>query len=854
MKQSPELPNWLSDMVVRLKQSHLTLSIDNFGQLNLSDTLKGFLIDILNSTNKDVFQAYNTQFLEDIIKLGPKEVEKICSVVEIVLHQPNQEKKETVVHQTVYHQYHIYAQTAPSGTQPIPSQDFLAVTTPTFFRQPDPQNGISTAAPVMTQHWHVPKQYKHFTGRSKQLAKLRKKLSTNSFCAITQTVTGEGGIGKTQLAKAFAYDSRNNNDPGKSYQLIWWFNGLGDVLESYRALADELDIDKDDKNVVELVKSKLCTMENWLLIFDDFPNPASVKNYLPNHTKNRGHVIITSRSIHWENTLKMTPFTPGEAIEYIVKETKIRDTEHMGELCKILGYFPLALSQAAAYIYRHRKKIAEYIHLITEHRKLLWEAENNLKGRQLPMPAYDDYQFTVQATIQLSLDALIVGSKAKDNTDARFALILLRYATILDSAKIPQAILQELILLSNTDGAQFNSEITMDLAVGELTSHSLIDRDFERDELDRKKLADTFSMHPLVHTILFDTMTSDEKINYGKQVLTILEKNIQGDLSDPVNWSRIAPLISHADRLLSLYLDTNELGIRDASSLRILLNSSIRYYSRVDLLGKMSNTLRQLESLVINYNLNDPNDAEHFIDTLIYRASQCTSQRTGVADQITRIDQHIEPLKRVLGAHRKCDELQFQLGILHIDIGNFKTGSDVLTQMLSTDYVQLSHSRRFICHANSGTAFQVMNNFDEAICHFEMALEVGQKYTEPNIGYICNALFAFYFDNHSENKHRYSLEKAECYCWESIKQSEKHKQQGRFGRYSGFAYCNLGSIYCRRGDFDQASGYHHNGVALLQTIVDNNHAGKWPIAWSQAIDKMQNNINEIKKNTAITLH
>lgn len=853
MNESTELPSWLSDIVVRLKQSHLMLSIDNFGQLNLSDPLKEFLIDILNRTNKDVYLASNTEFLEEIKKLGPKEVEQISSVVEIVLHPPSEAKKQSVVHQTVHHQYHFYARPPSSGASPRPSEDLLAAKPSIFFGQPQSGKGVCAPTPVMTRHWHVPKQYKHFTGRSRQLDKLRKKLSSYSFCAITQTLTGEGGIGKTQLAKAYAYDSRNNNDPEKSYQLIWWFNGLGHVLESYRALADELHIDKDDKNVVELVKAKLCTMKDWLLIFDDFPSHESVKKYLPNHSINRGHIIITSRSIHWENTLKLKPFTPEEAVEYLVKETKLQDPEQMRELCKILGYFPLALSQAAAYIFRHRKKIGEYIYLITEHRKLLWEAENRLKARQLPMPAYDDYQFTVQAAIQLSLSALVDEAKVNDNTDARLALILLRYATILDAAKIPQTILQELVLLSNTDEVAFNFEIALDLAVGELTSHSLIDRDFERDELDRKKLTDTFSMHPLVHTILFDTMTDNEKIHYAQQVLVTLEKNIQGDLSDPVNWSRIAPLISHADRLLSLYIDTNELGIRDVSSLRILLNSSIKYYSKVDLLGKMSNALRQLESLIINSNLENPNDAELFIDTLIYRASLCTSQRIGVADQITKINQHIEPLKRVLGAHRKCEELQFQLGILHIDIGNYELGSDLLTQLLSADYVQSSDTRKFICHANLGTAFQGLEKFDDAIDHFKKALDAGQKYTEPNIGYICNALSAFYSDNHRANQHRYSLEKAEYYCWESIKQSEKHKKQGRFGRYSGFAYCNLGSIYFRRGDFHQASLYHQQGVTLLQAVVDNYYAGKWPTAWREGIDKTQDDINKMKKSTEITL-
>lgn len=143
MNEGTEFPTWLSDMVVRLKQSHLTLSIDNFGQLNLSDPLKGFLIDILNRTDKDIYLDSNTQFLEEIKQLGPKEIELITSVVEIVLQPINDKQK--VVHQTVHHQYHFYAQPPSTVAPPTPSQDLSAAKTSTFFGQPHPESRTTIA-------------------------------------------------------------------------------------------------------------------------------------------------------------------------------------------------------------------------------------------------------------------------------------------------------------------------------------------------------------------------------------------------------------------------------------------------------------------------------------------------------------------------------------------------------------------------------------------------------------------------------------------------------------------------------------------------------------------------------------
>lgn len=52
MEESTEMPAWLSDIVVRLK-SGISLTIDNLGQLKLSDSLKGFLIEILQLVHKE---------------------------------------------------------------------------------------------------------------------------------------------------------------------------------------------------------------------------------------------------------------------------------------------------------------------------------------------------------------------------------------------------------------------------------------------------------------------------------------------------------------------------------------------------------------------------------------------------------------------------------------------------------------------------------------------------------------------------------------------------------------------------------------------------------------------------------
>jgi hypothetical protein len=55
-----------------------------------------------------------------------------------------------------------------------------------------------------------------FTGRSEIIARLAAELSSGAAAAVTQAISGLGGIGKTQLALEYCYRHRD------SYKLIWW--------------------------------------------------------------------------------------------------------------------------------------------------------------------------------------------------------------------------------------------------------------------------------------------------------------------------------------------------------------------------------------------------------------------------------------------------------------------------------------------------------------------------------------------------------------------------------------------------------------------------------------------------------
>lgn len=141
MNEHIEVPEWLNKMVLKRKQSQLTLSVDSLGRLELSDSLKSFLVDILNCTSGDRFQPSNAHFLEQIKMFSPHKIEEITSVVEVAINPP------MPVHQTVQHQYQIFLQPPPADVQVRSSPNAAVVSAASFFAPPPPEQKVVTMPP-----------------------------------------------------------------------------------------------------------------------------------------------------------------------------------------------------------------------------------------------------------------------------------------------------------------------------------------------------------------------------------------------------------------------------------------------------------------------------------------------------------------------------------------------------------------------------------------------------------------------------------------------------------------------------------------------------------------------------------
>ncbi|MEA2045930.1 MAG: TIR domain-containing protein, partial [Euryarchaeota archaeon] len=221
--------------------------------------------------------------------------------------------------------------------------------------------------------WNIPHlRNRNFTGRETLLDGLHTALASGEYAALTQVMTGLGGMGKTQLALEYAY--RHMDD----YKIVWWVQSEepATLASDYASLADPLELKvrdvRDQRERHKAVRGWLDRHPEWLLIFDNAGKPADLQAYLPQG--NTGHVIITSRNQEWSNTAKSLPvkeFKRHESIKFLLERTRETDKDAARSLAESLGDLPLALEQAGAYIDTTSIKLADYLKLFETERERL---------------------------------------------------------------------------------------------------------------------------------------------------------------------------------------------------------------------------------------------------------------------------------------------------------------------------------------------------------------------------------------------------------------------------------------------------------------------------------------------------
>jgi tetratricopeptide (TPR) repeat protein len=364
-----------------------------------------------------------------------------------------------------------------------------------------------------------------FVGRDSALDQLGGVLAGDASAVVTHAVYGLGGVGKSELALQHAAACRDE------YPLRWWITAddPAQIQAGLAALAARLcppvATAGTTAEAAGWAVAWLQAHPGWLLILDNVGDPRDVEPLLGQLTS--GHVLITTRrDAGWDriaSPIRLDVLAPGPAADLITARTGSEEQAGWDAAALIaaeLGYLPLALDQAAAYITQTRITQAGYLQRLRQHPAAMHAAGDGQAQR------------TIARIWDITIDAIAARHPA--------AITLLHILASYAPDNLPR------VVLGRDDDP---NRLMVDEALGVLASYSMI-----------TLTPDTVSMHRLVQAVILarQPLGGDASTFGGEPPLTTALDWL--DRALPTNPSGILaarPLLRalspHADNLAALF-------------------------------------------------------------------------------------------------------------------------------------------------------------------------------------------------------------------------------------------------------------------------------------------------------------
>lgn len=274
------------------------------------------------------------------------------------------------------------------------------------------------------------------------------ELKNNMKCKVPGNIvdvviTGMPGVGKSQLLCSYV----KNNE--KLYTNILWIDATSDssILQSFVKLAKRCNLlQKFEKNIeIDIVKKvyDFFTMRgDTLFLFDNAS--TTCLDYITQNTLEYPDIyfIFTSTCTDWEKepqvkkVIKLGEFTPVESAELLNKKLNklVHYQEDIENLGKILGFLPLALELASAYIIENAKSTSEETNHIRSYIETIQDSMHNPQQGEDILPNLNSvWMPTLQKIKSIGGDIKRNGS----SKDGKIAMILLRIISLLEPNGIP---------------------------------------------------------------------------------------------------------------------------------------------------------------------------------------------------------------------------------------------------------------------------------------------------------------------------------------------------------------------------------------------------------------------------------
>jgi WD40 repeat protein len=205
-----------------------------------------------------------------------------------------------------------------------------------------------------------------FVGRDDDLERLHALLAKGEAVGVRPAaLTGMGGIGKTQLAVEYAYRYRGAYPGG-----VYWVNAAQSWQAELARLAEKMGLREDDapeserqKRLARAFADYLAERSDALVIFDNVEDPLALRDptaeIIPAQLGCRLLFTTRRRNLGSFAGVEVHVLPPSNALEVLLSNDARRDVVARGDgaeraeaeaICRALGYLPLALVLAAAYL------------------------------------------------------------------------------------------------------------------------------------------------------------------------------------------------------------------------------------------------------------------------------------------------------------------------------------------------------------------------------------------------------------------------------------------------------------------------------------------------------------------------
>jgi tetratricopeptide (TPR) repeat protein len=337
---------------------------------------------------------------------------------------------------------------------PVDPQALRAAISRTLRARPTPSSSVGAAlSSGQVVVGEIPREPPGFVARDtlRRLADVAGRRRVAVVCAVT----GLRGVGKTQLAAAYA-----RARVAAGWGLVGWVNaettdtllvGLARVAERLGVADPEGDSAESARRLREHLQARA---GKGLLVFDNAVGPGELRSFLP--ATGGTQVVVTSTDQAFAELgepVDVAVFARVESLGYLRARTGLADDAGADQVAAELGDWPLGLAQAAATIRRQHLTYPAYLQRLR--RVSIAALLGSIPGGDYPHPA--------AAALLLSLQA----TEASDPTG--LAGQVLRVMAVLSADGVSRGLLDRLASAGSAGG-----ESAVDAAVERCVAGSLL--------------------------------------------------------------------------------------------------------------------------------------------------------------------------------------------------------------------------------------------------------------------------------------------------------------------------------------------------------------------------------------------